>query len=400
MKKQFRSLLVIPVILLMVLSGCVPQGTVSADKASLDDVVLALAFNPQISDLSTKHTGYIALMRHDGSYELIKQSAMGTQQIAWNEQGLFFSDPHKDYLISNKPNKGHVVDSPKTQVQNQMLTLEDKTILGTYDVGYDANQANTIQIQRYSPKRSQLVTEKREHIVGLTQCQAGVFALTTGDLTSDEPNQLILFKVEKDNHLTRVSAWEYDPEDFIYAGTEELPCINNHMLFSGEQRKTGQSESSSVARLLSWNVLEDQPSLLNVTDEKGKELEVKSEETISLNIHAHSVNSAENIIAVDSSRGDVYEINPQSGVIENSVPTARKVSYWTGAFENEANNRYLVVVLEPYGNADYGSEIFVYNKETLQLVSRITPQGELAKMLENKKEVHLNDIAVNPLFNL
>lgn len=95
------------------LNGCsAPQPSISVDQAVLDDVVAAIPLYEFSS--SRRDRSQIALVKTDGSYALITNSAMFYNVPIWTDRWLFFPDSNNDYYIGVDPTDTKVVSNEKT----------------------------------------------------------------------------------------------------------------------------------------------------------------------------------------------------------------------------------------------------------------------------------------------
>ncbi|MCL2483476.1 MAG: hypothetical protein FWF43_08720 [Propionibacteriaceae bacterium] len=100
--------------------------------ALADDVVMAVYVSHQSSDSSM--SGYVLLVDSHGGVSAVRTSGMDLAQLVWDEQGLFFSDTDKDYLLT-----GQGLDtwaSSKTDVQVAAFSKPGGGHVSVYNLGF------------------------------------------------------------------------------------------------------------------------------------------------------------------------------------------------------------------------------------------------------------------------
>lgn len=394
-----------------------PGPTVNPLTADLDDVVAAFAFQPHNKDLLRRNLGYVALMKADGSAQLIRTSHMDGQQLAWTQTGLFFADKDRNYFISANATENTVRPIPKDSSQAQMLALDDGNALGIYRPAAESDPSNQLQIQRVTPQPSRLTAvaiPNTTDVAALAQCTTGIKALTTdGTSSSSFSTTMTMHSLGTDNRLTPTDSWSQPPNDFtVNWSTDGVPCLKDTMVIPGSitTNKTKTSYTGTPA-LLTWNARTRERTILPVKDESGRALayDYATQQPISLELNRQAVTAdGTSIIALDSEQGTLYKLNPRTGRILQSVrtpllsqpPQPSQSSQTHDIFRLQATPTALVVLqpsLTVAGTAaTIAPTLLVYGKDSLQLQYTMTPKGNLARLLANRGSFFLTSFAVNP----
>ncbi|MFD4639771.1 hypothetical protein ACFWN2_20820 [Lentzea sp. NPDC058436] len=129
---------------------------VKPHEAKLGDTVLAFYLSPD-SDVATEHRpAYLALVRADGSKELVETNGMSEPHIAWSGRGLFFSDDKRDYVLGKDGTASF--ENKKSSLQQSAFALpDDKGFLAVYNEGFsDTGSGYTNQVAVTTTSGSQL----------------------------------------------------------------------------------------------------------------------------------------------------------------------------------------------------------------------------------------------------
>ena len=90
-------------------TACTPAPPVKGfSNITLEGVVAAISVNPQAfgQGIENVKEGYVALIKENGSYTVIRTSGMASQELLWTKKGLYFSDRDSDYFIGKKSDGG------------------------------------------------------------------------------------------------------------------------------------------------------------------------------------------------------------------------------------------------------------------------------------------------------
>lgn len=107
---------------------------IAEDDAQLtSDVLMALYVSPQSHDWGAP--GYVLLVTDSGQISAIRTAGMDVAALHWDDQGLFFSDVERDYLLTES---GLTTwDSPKTDLQVGVWAKPDHSgWVSVYNVGF------------------------------------------------------------------------------------------------------------------------------------------------------------------------------------------------------------------------------------------------------------------------
>jgi len=120
------------------------------DKVTLGETAVAFYLSPETyldSNSSTeKDPAYLVLAKPDGSSQMIETSGMNEAHIAWSENGLFFSDDKRDYILG----KNGLVsfENKKSGLQQSAFALPDgKGFVAIYNEGLsDSGYSNQVAV--------------------------------------------------------------------------------------------------------------------------------------------------------------------------------------------------------------------------------------------------------------
>ena len=124
--------------LLCSVAGCTSRPdwrVMSNDSARLlTDTVFAAYVSRQSSD--GHMSGYVLLVGRDGAVSAVKTSGMDNAALVWDNQGLYFSDTSRDYLLTETGMR--TWDSPKTDFQTAAYANPDGGWVSIYNLGFGA----------------------------------------------------------------------------------------------------------------------------------------------------------------------------------------------------------------------------------------------------------------------
>lgn len=126
------------------LSGCsiirdarFADDIVPIDDVNLEEVMAVVQISPSYSSYEFDKGGYIAFIKYDGSYDLVKIGPMENGTPLWDDETLVFSETEADYFMSidMKPvvHKNHKEGS----MQSGKIVKKNGKYFGLYNVGFD-----------------------------------------------------------------------------------------------------------------------------------------------------------------------------------------------------------------------------------------------------------------------
>lgn len=168
------------ILVIFMSSGCSnkPPKTIPVSQANLKDIIAAIALQPNVRDLKTYDYTYIALVRRNGSYSLIRTYGMGTPELLWTKHGLYFADRKDDYFIPSHGGNGISTANPKTEVANQIIEQENGKPLAIFDEGFGKDTVNHLQILDYTAKKHEVYRITQQPFKTLTICNTGIYGLS------------------------------------------------------------------------------------------------------------------------------------------------------------------------------------------------------------------------------
>jgi hypothetical protein len=229
---------------LVAVACTVPDGGPSGHIVGLDDIDLTevaavLYLSPQaqtwgsLDPFRAAAKGYVAFIEADGDYQLVSTGGMDSNAVAWTNDGLFFSDMNRDYLLQ-EGQKPIMFDSPKTDYLDGLVVLENGRHVGVYNAGFDpAGEGYIEEVVVTDAQRSiKHVTNRWATLVA--GCGNSVYALDedSAEVPEGEPSVITL------NALVRDGAFAGDViarHESVFEGTSfasrSAPCVGGEILF-------------------------------------------------------------------------------------------------------------------------------------------------------------------------
>ena len=195
---------------MVALSGCsvvrdarFSQRTVSLDDVVLDDVVAVVPMSPPYPEDYYDDGGYVAFVKYDGTYDLVKEGSMENPMPLWDENGLFFSDFNSDYIM--RSSVAPVVHKSHKRGSNQInkVLKKDGEYLATYNVGYAQNGEYEFEFVVTNDQGSSVHTLPYYMHGSLAECGGKIVALS-------EENYANLNDIDTDEHNNVYELREFD----------------------------------------------------------------------------------------------------------------------------------------------------------------------------------------------
>lgn len=148
-------------------TACTPALPVKDfSNITLDGVVAAISVNPQTfgQGIENVKEGYVALIKENGSYTVIKTSGMASQELLWTKKGLYFSDRDSDYFIGKKSDGGWMSKrkiNGKVPYQNFLVEDREGGAVAAFDLGFTDKVSNQLKIvPLFSPQKPYTITSR------------------------------------------------------------------------------------------------------------------------------------------------------------------------------------------------------------------------------------------------
>lgn len=363
----------------------------------LDDVVAVLGLNPQPRDVGSIKKGYVALVHRDGSYEFVNTSGMAIQQITWNASGVFFADRKADYHIARNPKDSYKEASPKSEVQSQMLSLENNTVVGVYDRGFTVDAPNSLEVQWLTPQPQRIVSSQASPIQNVAQCPNGVFGVSLDSTTFGASDNYVLNSITPDMGVQKLAESNLSNKHFsVYYTFTGLPCIDNQMIMFASESSSGDFGDYNILTLLAWDTKTHELKHQRVLTSEGDELRFNNLDSVDLVCDRYSILTNGTLAAANRIDGILYVIDIRTGVLLHEIAPPQRLQSQNGQYEIRFTENYVYYILTTFGNADFPAKIFVYGKDNWTKLAEIELRGALGDMVSYKSELGLTGFAANP----
>lgn len=273
-----------------VLAGC--SGSVVLDRASvpesdvaLGDAVLAMYLSPQSYSFANGYdTGYVVLVDADGTVRTLVTGGMDTGLLHWSEDGLFFADPERDYLLT--ADGLTTTASPKTNAQVSLHRVGTRHV-AVYNDGFTEQGGYRTELVVHEGGRSELaphegmpwtVARCGDQLVGIQEATGPLEREYPPDGDGIRPRLLVRLWPGTPDVLARVPATHDEPLD----GAPDAPCLDGvvHVL---TYRPYGEPDADGVrARrhvVLAWDTVSGDLDHHELVDEAGEPLALDGDAT-------------------------------------------------------------------------------------------------------------------------
>lgn len=378
-------------------SGCAQLKSVDISAVRLHDVVAVVGLNPQPRDIVRVKKGYVAFVHRDGSYQVVNTSGMAIQQIVWSDGGVFFADRDNDYHIAGRPGDSYVQQSPKTDVQAQMLSVGNDSVVGIYDKGFSADSPNQLEVQWMTPQPRTIVSSQASPIRNSAQCLSGVFGVSLDSETFGQSDNYVLNAITESSAVSKVAESDISNKHFvIYANYNGVPCIQDRMVLFASQIPSGDASDSNLLTLIQWDTKTHKTQSRNVHTADGRKVQFDGLDNIDLAYGAHSLLPDGTLVAANRVDGSLFIIDLDTGTMLRHIPPPQKLTTRDGMYDVQFTKHYVYQMLTPFGDAPYPAKIFVYGKSNWEKVGEIELKGKFNDMLSHRTQYSPTGFAANP----
>lgn len=237
------------------LVGCSGAASFGAPPDRLGDAEYALYFSAPSPDLDgTDGRGRVVLVDGDGSVSVIPTAGMDHAQPVWTEDGLFFSDLHRDYVLGNAGLT--VIESAKTDSQYAMQAITPSTAVGIYNLGFSDDGGYTSQVVVTSGD-ARTLTEVEGGYYVTANCEGAIYGVgaatgpysATGD-PDTEPVMLNQLTGTSDGRERNIGLSTQARDNAMWA---DAPCENGTIYYLSDS--VGGGLGAQVQPVLSmWDV--------------------------------------------------------------------------------------------------------------------------------------------------
>lgn len=176
------------------------------DRYVLSNYVAVIPFS--VTPASTRKVQYLAFIREDGSYKLMKTGRMLTMRPYWDENGLYFGDEDKDYHI-DWSGKITTWENPKKDPLNSAVARDaDGWIVNAYDNGInpDGSNAVTMTFRKGDAVENREMTFGDGPVTLMASCPSGIYTVSEPAENGDGNAILNLRRFRKSDHITMKKA--------------------------------------------------------------------------------------------------------------------------------------------------------------------------------------------------
>lgn len=338
-------------------------------------------------------SGYVALIRDDGSYDLMEHEGMDQGQISWTEQGINFADAKGDHWITAQGST--VVEQDRVELMDGLVTLSDGvTRVGVYNGGFqeDGYREEVVISRPDSSERHVLNTVGFYPMISV--CEDDVYAAYS--MTPEDGDARFIFdQIVEDGAVKHVSVGTHSVpfSEFGYFAND-APCteeriyfLGNFINYDGEQRvvdellaphmQSNAGGNNEALALVSVDSTTGELNWLPLTTENGASLDLESDEDDYSVYDAHSLDDKGNFVWFGGN-GVLYRTDVATGrtsVLSDELerdlqPDAPEWLYHFSSDENTAT-----VLVEDAQDPLAQPRIVVFDKTTGQIVKDIQING-------------------------
>lgn len=338
-------------------------------------------------------SGYVALVRADGSYDLIEHAGMDQGRISWTEHGINYADAEGDHWITTDGST--VVEQERVELMDGLVTLSDGvTRVGVYNGGFQEDgYREEVVISRPDSSEHHALTTVGFYPM-ISACGDDVYAAYS--MTPEDGDARFIFdQIVKDGTVehTHVGTQKVPFSEFGYI-TVDAPCVEGQIYFlggffiyNGEQRVEDELLAPHMQRtlggskhafaLVSVNASTGRMDWLPVATENGTSLGISPEEAGYSVLDAQSLDVDGNLVWLGGN-GVLYRTSVETGqtsILNGELdrdlqPTEPK---WLYHFSSDADTATVLVedTLDPLAQP----RIVVFDKTTGKIIKDVQING-------------------------
>lgn len=338
-------------------------------------------------------SGYVALVRTDGSYDLIEHAGMDQGRISWTEHGINFADEDGDHWITERGN--NIVEQDRVKLMDGLVTLSDGvTRVGVYNGGFqeDGYREGVVVSRPGSSEYHELTTVGFAPLV--SACDDDVY--TGYAMTPEDGGARFIFdQIVEDGSVdhTNISTVKVPFSEFGFIA-HDAPCYEEHIYFLGgfvNYSKEQQADDERIARhtqltsggddhlsvLASVNTSSGEMDWVTLTSEDGETLDLSPEDANYSSFDADSLDNDGNFVWMGGN-GTLYRTKITTGetTILNAElkktldPNARERLYHFSSDDDTAT-----VLVENTEDPLAQPRIVVFDKITGKIVDDVQING-------------------------
>lgn len=375
------------------LSGCSNNSTDREVDLDAYEWAVFLSEYRNTGYLPKSLSGYVALVRDDGSYDLIEHAGMDQGQISWTEHGINFADAEGDHWITAKGSK--VVEQDRVELMDGLVTLSDGlTRVGVYNAGRQKKgYREEVVISRPDSSEHRALTTVGFYPM-ISACGDDVYAAYS--MTPEDGDARFIFdQIVNDGTVehTHVGTEKVPFSEFGYI-TRDAPCAAGRIYFlggfvnyDGEQRAENKLLAPHMQRtsgghkhafvLVTVDTGTGEVDWLPLTTDNGANLEISPEEADYSAVDAHSLDGDGNLVWVGGN-GVLYRTSVKTGqttVLSDELEEDQHGTEPEWLYHFSSDDDTVTVLVEDTRDPLAKPRIVVFNKTSGKIIKDIQING-------------------------
>ena len=331
--------------IVMLLSSCMSQGEVTETRAaqlSVGDAVIAVRlsqgkFSAGLPD--PPEDNWIVLLDAQGRGQAtrIEAKRYGISALLWNERGLSFGAPDKEYVTTDQGTQEIDVKEPSL-AEDQRFSLSDGRIVvvdSGEEIRVDVIHPNGRIVTREIPDTSGSVGQCGQHIVGITDTEdsesirSAAFEAYAAQSGGDMPeNVAAVFQIDELNGGVPQVLAVAPAIDGLLTGRMSVPCDGNVITVLSIQqedpaavRNGTRHPFDGVLVLQRWDLTTGQRTIIPVLDEAGQPIETDQDNFL---YYSQAIRVGDEYRFV-TKKGNAYAVDVTSGNARHlfSIPSEK-----------------------------------------------------------------------------
>ena len=331
--------------IVMLLSSCMSQGEVTETRAaqlSVGDAVIAVRlsqgkFSAGLPD--PPEDNWIVLLDAQGRGQAtrIEAKRYGISALLWNERGLSFGAPDKEYVTTDQGTQEIDVKEPSL-AEDQRFSLSDGRIVvvdSGEEIRVDVIHPNGRIVTTEIPDTSGSVGQCGQHIVGITDTEdsesirSAAFEAYAAQSGGDMPeNVAAVFQIDELNGGVPRLLAVAPAIDGLLTGRMSVPCDGNVITVLSIQQEDPAAVRSGtrhpwdgVLVLQRWDLSTGQRTIIPVLDEAGQPIETDQDNFL---YYSQAIRVGDEYRFV-TKKGNAYAVDVTSGNARHlfSIPSEK-----------------------------------------------------------------------------
>ncbi|WP_394969818.1 hypothetical protein [Scardovia wiggsiae] len=389
-------------------TACTPAPPVKGfSNITLEGVVAAISVNPQAfgQGIENVKEGYVALIKENGNYTVIRTSGMAAQELLWTKKGLYFSDRDSDYFIGKKSDGGWMSKRKadgKVPYQNFLVEDREGGAVAAFDLGFTDKVSNQLKIiPMFSSQKPYTITSRI--LSAAAFCGPKLVGITAEENNSDkvhpdiEARDYVTLKdLSKDSG--NISVYDSGGRSFNVISYGNAVCRTSQLFSILSERV---SETTEKLFLLKWNIISDEKQLIPIMYKDGRQLNLSNAGIFQ---DRYSLVDNDTFVFAARQTGSLFSIDVNTGVVkkrfspENLPLTRETTDEGNIAYSLRITKKYFYILFVGFGERNGRAHITVINKKSWKIERTITFDQTLSDLLRgrNHKMSYADGYAVNP----